>query len=185
MTYQDSVAVRLEEGNPARALARKPHRSLLQRTAPLPHSCHCDDSILYPLWSAVKILTQQGLVSFFVQKIPGRRKQREPTRHSKAHWAGSQAGRRVKSVEQEGGGGPGCAGRRGHGPPVLQHQDAIMAHGPLSDPVQSGLPLVQKGGSWGAHPCQRARLSLPVRLTRSIYINSVSGWKKEPQSSIS
>lgn len=52
------------------------------------------------------------------------------------------------------------------------------AHSPLSDPVQRGLPLVQKGGSRGTHPFQRAHLSLSIPLIRSIYVSSVSGWKK-------
>ena len=106
------------------------------RTAALPHSCHCDDSILYPLWSAVKILTQQGLVSFLF-----RRYQEEASRGNlpvipkptgeASRWEDGW------SVKQEGCGGPGCAGRRpgGHDPPatpmwVLHHQDPILAQGP-------------------------------------------------------
>lgn len=50
---------------------------------------------------------------------------------------------------------------------------------------REGFLFCRKEGPGGAHPCPRAHLSLPVSLTRSIYVNSVSGWKKEPQSSIS
>lgn len=127
----------------------------------------------------------------FVQKIPGRRKRRVPTHHSKAHWGGIQVGRRVRSVEQEGGGSPECAGKTmglratchphvGHfilPDPVLGPRPPQPSSRPCSERVSS---CAERRVLGGHTPFGGAHLSLPILLTRSIYINSVSG-EEEPR----
>ena len=97
-------------------------------------------------------------------------------------------GRWVSSVEQEGGGGPGCAGRRpwGHDPHatpmwVLHHQDPFLARGPqpfIRPCSERASSCAERRVPGGTHPFQRAHLSLSIPLIRSIYVSSVSGWKK-------
>lgn len=43
---------------------------------------------------------------------------------------------------------------------------------------REGFLLCRKEGPGGTHPFQRAHLSLSIPLIRSIYVSSVSGWKK-------
>ena len=102
----------------------------------------------------------------FVQKIPGRRKRREPTCHFKASWRGVQVGRWAMSVEQEGGGVLEVReehnGAAGHLP--QQCGSFITRTPPCPKALCVPWPFIRPRSEWSSSCVERRVLERPTPL---------------------